>query len=62
MERLTNPLLEQCGWEHFKRFSGSIIDHDHALPRTGAGKLQAEDLLFPISELAQRHVQQMMPH
>lgn len=34
MERLTNPLLEQCGWEHFKKFSGSIIDHNHALPRT----------------------------
>lgn len=48
MEKLTNPLLEWCGWEDFKRFPWSVIDHDHTLPTTHTGDCRHKSRCFQL--------------
>lgn len=48
MEKLTNPLLEWCGWEDFKRFPWSFIDHDHTLPSTHTGGCRQKPRCFQL--------------
>lgn len=48
MEKLTNPLLEWCGWEDFKRFPWSIIDHDHTLLSTHSGDCRQQSHCFQL--------------
>lgn len=48
MEKLTNLLLEWCGWEDFKRFPWSFIDHDHTLPSTHTGGCRQKPRCFQL--------------
>lgn len=48
MEKLTNPLLEWCGWEDFKRFPWSIIDHDHTLLSPHSGDCRQQSHCFQL--------------
>lgn len=48
MEKLTNPLLEWCGWEDFKRFPWSVIDHEHTLPSPDSGDGRQKSRCFQL--------------